>query len=102
MTLSLADGSFALIGVPPGEYRLVVLRFGRPANYLGEGEFADFNRRTLWADVPVSVTDNDVTSLVVPLADGAPVQGRVVFEGTPPPAAAKRGGAKADVDWEEF
>ena len=88
MTLSLADGSFTLIGVPPGEYRLVVLRFGRPPNYPGEGEFADFNRRTLWTDVPVSVTDRDETSLLVPLADGAPVQGRVVFEGTPPPAAA--------------
>jgi hypothetical protein len=88
VTLSLADGSFTLIGVPPGEYRLVVLRFGRPPNFPGEGEFADFNRRTLWADVPVSVTDGDVTSLFVPLADGARVEGRVVFDGTPPPAAA--------------
>jgi hypothetical protein len=88
VTLSEADGRFTLIGVPPGEYRLVVLRFGRPPNFPGEGEFADFNRRTLWADVPVSVTDGDVTSLFVPLADGARVEGRVVFDGTPPPAAA--------------
>ena len=88
VTLSEADGSFMLIGVPPGDYRLVVLRFGRPLNLKGEGEFADFNGRTLWADVPVSVTDRDVTSLIVPLGDGAAVEGRVVFEGTPPPAAA--------------
>jgi hypothetical protein len=88
VTFSLADGSFTLISVPPGEYRLVVLRFGRPQHYPEEGEFAAFNLRTLWADVPVSVTDRDVTGLVVPLADGARVEGRLVFVGTPPPAAA--------------
>jgi hypothetical protein len=87
-TISEADGRFALTGVPPGDYRLAVLRFGRPPSIPGEGKFADFNGRTLWADVPVSVSDRDVTDLVVPLADGASVEGRLVFEGTPPAAAA--------------
>jgi hypothetical protein len=90
VTISEADGRFTLIGVPPGEYRLVVLRFGRPPNSSGEGEFAAFNVRTLWADVLVSVTDRDVTGLEVPLADGVGLEGRVVFEGTPPPAPAIR------------
>jgi hypothetical protein len=87
-TISQADGRFMLIGVPPGDYRLAVLRFGRPPSIPGEGEFADFNGRTLWADVPVSVADRDVTDFVVPLADGASVEGRLVFEGAPPAAAA--------------
>jgi hypothetical protein len=86
-TISEADGRFALTGVPRGDYRLAVLRFGRPPSIPGEGKFADFNGRTLWADVPVSVTDRDVTDLVVPLADGVSVEGRLVFEGAAPDSA---------------
>ena len=89
-TISEADGRFTLSGVPPGDYRLAVLRFGRPPSIPGGGRFADFNGRTLWADVPVWVTDQDVTGLVVPLADGAAVEGRLLFEGTAPDAPAVR------------
>jgi hypothetical protein len=84
MTVSRSDGSFTLLGVPPGDYRLVVLRFGRPAG-APSGEL-EHNRRTLWGEMPVSVVDRDISGITVPLASGARVQGRVMLEGTQPPS----------------
>jgi hypothetical protein len=82
MTMSRGDGSFSLLGVPPGDYLLTVLRFGRPPSP-NAGEQGAFSQRTLWAELPVSVTDRDVAGLVVPVAFGARVEGRVIFEGAP-------------------
>jgi hypothetical protein len=87
VTMSHADGSFTLFGVPPGEYRLKVLRPGAqvPPGTAGGGA----NAPTLWADLPVSVGDVDVNGLIVPLQAGARVSGRLVFAGSPAPTTAE-------------
>ena len=65
---SSAAGTFSFRHVPPGEYRLRVYGERSPS---GAGEFAS---------VPVVVSDDDVTGLVVITSTGATATGRVVFE----------------------
>jgi hypothetical protein len=61
-----ADGAFEFVGVTPGRYALEVF----PVN--GKG---------LRASLPVTVSDRDVTDLIVPLGPGATVRGHVEFSG---------------------
>ena len=45
---------------------------------------------SLWADVPVSISDSDITGLAVTLRAGARISGRIEFDGaTPKPALDK-------------
>jgi hypothetical protein len=87
VTMSRADGSFMLFGVPPGDYRLKALRLGGQSRPGARG--VTENDSTLWGDMPVTVDDSDVSGLVVPLQTGARVRGRLVFAGDPAPTPAE-------------
>ncbi len=67
-----ADGTFTVTGVAPGEH---YLQFRLRAGVETES-----------ASLPVTVTGGDINGLVAALGSGATVTGRVVYEGTPPPA----------------
>ena len=69
--LAGADGSFTISNVSPGEYTLQVWH-GNPSG--GVPEFAS---------VPITVTGEDVTGLVLMTTPGATASGRVIFEGEP-------------------
>ena len=69
-----ADGSFAFLGVAPGEYALSGYRFGQDL------------REYAWMAVPVF---DDVEGLVVRLGRAASVKGRLLFEGTAPESVAR-------------
>jgi hypothetical protein len=74
---ALADGQgrFVFIGIPPGAYTL-------------RGLLTAPNR-TLWTATPVTIGDGDVSDLEVRMQPGAPITGRIVFEGAAePPAGA--------------
>jgi hypothetical protein len=65
-----ATGAFSVDGIPPGEHTLNVL-----AGSGGER-----------ASLPVVVGSEDLTGLRIVTTAGATVRGRIVFEGTTPPA----------------
>ena len=65
-----ADGAFGFVAVPPGRYSLEVF----PAQ----------GKQDAWASLPVTVGDEDVEGLTVPLWNGATVTGRVEFSGSSP------------------
>ena len=76
---ALADGQgrFVFIGVSPGAYTL-----------RGVQSVAG---RTLWTTTPITVGESDLSGLEVRMEAGAPIAGRIVFEGAaaPPPDAMK-------------
>ncbi len=65
-------GAFTFPAVPAGSYVLRVVRVPRPP----------VQDVTFVAQMPLSVGDRDLTDLVVPLAAGPRVSGRITFEGT--------------------
>jgi len=67
----VADGTFALSGIAPGEHSIEIRPMPRPG--MSGGEFAS---------VPVTVAGTDVNGLRIVTGKGATVSGRVVFEGT--------------------
>ena len=70
-----ADGTFRIVQVPPGDYRLLAIaRTGGPGG-------------SLWASADVSVSTADISGLSLPLLPGHSVSGQIRFEGlaTPPP-----------------
>jgi len=73
-------GRFQLIGVPAGRFTLVVGR-----NEMGRG-VAVANATplapVLWARLPITVGDADVSDLTVPLQPGIRISGHVEFDGT--------------------
>jgi hypothetical protein len=95
-----ADGSFLMLGVPAGSYVAKVLKTPRPTMPPGFANLPQMqalmgggsapakpsDSLTLFADIPVSAERN-VDGLVVALASGATVSGRVEFVGsaTQPP-----------------
>jgi hypothetical protein len=107
-------GSFTFLGVTPGDYTLKCLLVPRPQTPSSPAnrtsiEIAGPNgmsmgimssgpnagpppplptEPTLWATVPVSVTDAGVTGLSVSLRPGARISGRIAFEGTHDPPEA--------------
>ena len=109
-TITESDGKFTFLGVPAGAYALKILRAPRPVMQEipaaapagpGLGSAPVMNGGppqrmlpptdpTLFADVPVSVADADITGLSVPLRMGARVSGRVEFDGTAPKPALDR------------
>lgn len=99
-TMTLKDGSFTMLGVPPGQYTLEVVREPRPEMPAGMpvNPFADMmmpggpaGGPTLSASVPLTIAGGDLTGLAVALREGLHVGGRLVFEGgdpNPPGAVA--------------
>lgn len=94
-SMTAANGSFQIFGVPAGQYVLKVQRQGRqplPPAMANNPQFAALmggrggpispsDALTLYADVPLSV-ERDVTDLAITLSTGATVSGRVEFVGT--------------------
>lgn len=102
-SMTAANGSFQMFGVPAGHYVLKVLRPGRqplPAAVANNpqlaammagmtggrpgGPISPSDALTLFADVPLSV-ERDITDLAITLSTGATVSGRVEFVGTSAP-----------------
>jgi len=111
-TMTDDEGRFTLVGVPSGQYLAEVLRVpqataasrattavistGRGRMTLRSSadqdvEEAPEEETTLWAERPVTVADADVVDLVLTLAEGARVSGRLEFDGdAPEPEALSR------------
>jgi hypothetical protein len=109
------SGSFTFLGVTPGDYTLKCLRMPRPissgSSNMTTVEVAGPNgsmmsimtsgpgtapppplptELTLWATIPISVADADVTGLSVSLRTGARIAGKIAFEGTHEPPAPEQ------------
>jgi hypothetical protein len=78
------DGAFTISAVPPGEYVLEVRPRPGPSEP-GSGR----SNNNEFAFVPISVGGSDITGLRIVTSSGATLSGRVVFEGTPPPAGTR-------------
>jgi hypothetical protein len=120
--MSDATGGFTFLGVPAGQYLLSVVRVPRPPM-----EPPDPSRMTmqaggvrvstspppppggppapipadatLWAQVPIAVGADDLTDVVVPLAAGPRLSGRVEFNGSePPPSSSAIAGLRISLD----
>jgi Carboxypeptidase regulatory-like domain len=83
------DGRFTFLGVPRGQYVLQAMRSPRQtANVDSSGNITinpNATETTLWASVPVSVADSDVSNVSLALQPGLTVTGRLVFAGASPP-----------------
>jgi hypothetical protein len=73
-TMSDTQGRFTFPAVTGGEY---VLQARAAA-----GRWGDSRTLTLWADVPLSVGESDITGLQVHLQRGLRITGRIEFEGS--------------------
>jgi hypothetical protein len=103
MAATDGNGAFTFLGVPPGQYIIRALTTPRPlpeppatstvirtADGMSQSVAANAPRLppllskepTLWAAVPVSVGDEDVTNLALTLQPGLRVMGHVEFSGT--------------------
>jgi hypothetical protein len=78
------EGVFTISGVPPGDYVLEVRPRPGP-NEPGNGR----SNNNEFAFVPISVGGSDITGVRVVTGTGATLSGRVVFEGSPPPAGTR-------------
>jgi hypothetical protein len=78
------DGVFTISGVPPGDYVLEVRPRPGPMD-AGNGQ----SNNSEFAFMPISVGGSDITGLRIVTSGGATLSGRVVFEGTPPPAGTR-------------
>jgi hypothetical protein len=102
-TVTQVDGTFTLLGIPAGAYVLKVLKIARapapvatstmqvngtdaPFAYVGSAPASNNvpTEPTLWGELQVSVTDANVSGLIVPLRTGPRVSGRIEFDGTSP------------------
>src|SRR5690606_28750145 len=103
-TFTDAAGRFTFLGVPSGRYDVramkipprpvsttstapVVIRTGTSTTMIGGGSSAPLpisDEPTLWANVPVSVGESDVTDLSVMMGAGARLSGSLAFDGNAP------------------
>jgi len=104
-TITDSAGTFAFLGVPPGDYLLSITRAPRQPIDARDDDRLTVQTQgvsiapraapadnpppppvtadaTLWARVPVTVSEQDLNDIIVPLRAGARLTGRVVFEGT--------------------
>jgi hypothetical protein len=107
-TVSDGNGAFTFPAVPPGQYVLRVTRVPRPVLAFNDANFTTIVQSgggvtissstpagptpppvtpvppdpTLCAQLPIAVADRDLINVVVSLAAGARVTGRVEFDGT--------------------
>jgi hypothetical protein len=77
------DGTFLFSNITPGEYRVQVQHSPNADEMIMSSQIA-----TEFGSVSVTITDRDVTDLVVVTSPGAKVSGRVVFEGDAKPPIA--------------
>jgi protocatechuate 3,4-dioxygenase beta subunit len=117
-TATDATGAFTFLGVVPGAYTLRALRVPRPPPSAGPTagstsiEIVGPNgammgimsggpsvtavlptEPTLWASMPIIVSDANLTGLTLAVRTGARLSGRIVFDGTrpaPPPEVVQR------------
>lgn len=86
------DGTFSTTSVPPGKYSLIVRAAPNAGPGVPQGPPAGGRGGTpvmsLWAMQDMVLTGDDVTGVVVTLAPGLTLRGRVTFDGgtTPVPA----------------
>ena len=76
------DGTFLFSSVTPGEYRVQVLH--SPS----DDPISSTLNMTEFGSVTVTVSDRDVTNLLVVTSPGATASGRVVFDGDARPSFA--------------
>jgi uncharacterized protein (DUF2141 family) len=120
--MSDATGGFTFLGVPPGQYVLSVVRVPRPPPDLGDPSRMSVQAggiristsppppsgvasapippdATLWAQVALAVGGEDLTNVIVPLAAGPRMSGRVEFDGAePPPPPSAIAGLRISLD----
>jgi hypothetical protein len=105
-TVSQADGRFAFLGVPPGDYTIRAVRIPRDTAPLAPSTTTTVataggtggtiirtgdrvrplpSGTTLFTDTPVSVGDQGASGVTVQLRTGRAIRGRVQFEGTAKP-----------------
>ena len=90
------DGRFRFVGVPPGQYRIVatadVRETTRTAATAGQPARTVTTTKKLWAASDVSVGGGSVPDVVLSLAPGLSVSGRVIFDAgtTPLPTDMRR------------
>jgi hypothetical protein len=105
-TATDSAGQFTFLGVPPGQYIVRAQKIPRPQDQFAPMAVPVGGRMTvsppvpngpppiveptLWAEVPVTVADADVTNLVAAFRNGVRVSGRVEFEGEAPRPAPDR------------
>jgi hypothetical protein len=100
-TTPKADGSFGFSRVAPGQYLIRAMVFPKfaGAQQMGSTSFTVPNGSgpmpqltddpTYWADAIVTVDAKNIDDLVLPFLHGAPIGGRVVFDGTTAAPAAE-------------
>jgi protocatechuate 3,4-dioxygenase beta subunit len=98
VTIADEDGNFRFVGIPPGDYVIKTIIAtgawdpmpGSVASLIAATQIAPnvwrardrpTDEALLWADLPITVGDSDVTGLDVRLHVGARLQGRLIFEG---------------------
>jgi hypothetical protein len=123
VTMTNGSGGFTFPAVPPGAYAIEVLRPPREPVHIDHGSSLSVTPggsvtlgshvppagppppppvpldATLWARMPVAVGEASLDDVIVPLATGARVTGRVEFEGTADkPSASALTGIRINLD----
>jgi hypothetical protein len=93
-TTTGTDGTFTMLGVPPGQF---IARVAKPPRPVIPPELASNPMvqlalggmmgppQAMYGEAAVSVGGSDISGLSIMLSDGARVTGRAVFDGTSPP-----------------
>lgn len=96
-TVTDETGAFTFLGIPAGQYLLKIRMYPHPETASSPGAGAiplpPPAEPTLWALMPISVGDRDITDLAVTLKAGLAMTGRVEFVGSrpaPPPDQIQR------------
>ena len=77
-----ARGEFTMLGVPAGQYQMVVLRYmPSPARGGGPAPATAPVGTGTWARQPIAVIDSDITDIAMRLRPSPLVSGRAVFNG---------------------